>query len=740
MDELKSQQKKFSLLCKSAEADRLQWLTRLADQYQNHGLMTKHKAIIALQKREEARTTARRIKAVQHKLQSTGISFVSAPSSDGQSWQEISAKHLVEKTIMEVNMAKYSQARSTPFLTEPLASMVGPLGLSQGADEILQGSFQTPAEVPTPTRRVIQQLQRPTQVKDFPNYIPTDTYQSYWTKAREFTAAGPSGLHFGHLRAGATDDEVAAFEASMNSIPMMTGYSPTRWKKGIDAMLLKKQGVFQVDKLRTILLYEADFNYMNKFLGRHMLAQAEQYNLMAPEQYGSRKQHRAIDQALNKRISFDILRQQRQPGALCSNDAKSCYDRIVHSVASISLQRVGVPKLAVQTMFNTIQGLHHVIRTAHGDSLLSYSGESWDHPLHGVGQGNGAGPSIWALVSSPILNSLRSQGYGTNFQGPISRNHIQFVGYAFVDDTDIVQTASNATEPAALVAAKIQASMDEWEGGLWATGGALAPAKSHWYLIDFQWHKGQWRYRSNQECPAQLSIRNHHGQRITLPRLEPHEARTTLGVNLAPDGNHDSQAHRMRRQAEEWADHVRTGYLQRHEVWVALHSTILRSLDYPLPATSLTFQQCSWIMAPVLQAALPAMGVSRSFPRAMVHAPLSLSGLGIPHLFHSQGINHLQSVLDHTTRQTITGQLLQASLEALIIEGGIGPSILHQPYSTFSHWVTPSWWKQLWYFMDLYDITLHHNIDTPLQSVGDCYLMERLSQQNIPPHILQILN
>ena len=71
VDELKAQQKKFSLLCKSAEADRLQWLTRLADQYQNHGLMTKHKAIIALQKREEARTTARRIKAVQHKLQST---------------------------------------------------------------------------------------------------------------------------------------------------------------------------------------------------------------------------------------------------------------------------------------------------------------------------------------------------------------------------------------------------------------------------------------------------------------------------------------------------------------------------------------------------------------------------------------------------------------------------------------------------------------------------------------------
>ena len=148
--ELRAQRKKFSLLSKTAEADRLQWLSRLADQYQQHGLMTKHKAIIALQKREEARTTARRIKAVQHKLQSKGISFVSVPSSDGRSWRDISAKHMVEKTILEVNMAKYSQARSTPFLVEPLASKVGPLGLASGADKSFKGPFKYLLKLHTP--------------------------------------------------------------------------------------------------------------------------------------------------------------------------------------------------------------------------------------------------------------------------------------------------------------------------------------------------------------------------------------------------------------------------------------------------------------------------------------------------------------------------------------------------------------------------------------------------------------
>jgi hypothetical protein len=30
---------------------------------------------------------------------------------------------------------------------------------------------------------------------------------------------------------------------------------------------------------------------------------------------------------------------------------------------------------------------------------------------------------------------------------------------------------------------RMQADMDTWEGGLWATGGALEPEKSCWYLI-----------------------------------------------------------------------------------------------------------------------------------------------------------------------------------------------------------------------------------------------------------------
>jgi hypothetical protein len=91
-------------------------------------------------------------------------------------------------------------------------------------------------------------------------------------------------------------------------------------------MLQKQIGNFQPSKLCAILLFEADFNQNNKLLGRTVMNYAEQQNGLALEQFGSRKQMSAIGQSLNKTLTFDLWRQFKTPGALCSNDAKSCYD------------------------------------------------------------------------------------------------------------------------------------------------------------------------------------------------------------------------------------------------------------------------------------------------------------------------------------------------------------------------------------------------------------------------------
>jgi len=72
-------------------------------------------------------------------------------------------------------------------------------------------------------------------------------------------------------------------------------------------MLEKVAGNVNVEKLRIILLFEADFNYNNKWLGRAIMFNAESAGMMADEQYGSRKNKSAIVQCLNKTFFYDLV-------------------------------------------------------------------------------------------------------------------------------------------------------------------------------------------------------------------------------------------------------------------------------------------------------------------------------------------------------------------------------------------------------------------------------------------------
>jgi hypothetical protein len=170
---------------------------------------------------------------------------------------------------------------------------------------------------------------------------------------------------------------------------------------------------------------------------------------------------------------------------LRSNDAKSCYDLIGHTQASLAMQRLGVPKAAVDCLFTTLQEATHQVQTGYGDSSSYYGGTQWVTPMHGIGQGNGAGPAIWAVFSTPLLNLLRPNGFGCKFISPLSKETIQFVGYAVVEDTDFIESKSHKTEGREAWHS-FQQAVDTWEGGLKATCGALVPEKIFWYLIDFK--------------------------------------------------------------------------------------------------------------------------------------------------------------------------------------------------------------------------------------------------------------
>ena len=76
-------------------------------------------------------------------------------------------------------------------------------------------------------------------------------------------------------------------------------------------MIEKKPGVIAVDKLRAILLMEADFNFGNELIfGNRAMQNAEVSEMFRNEMCGGRKRMEATEAGLNRRLFLDTLRQK----------------------------------------------------------------------------------------------------------------------------------------------------------------------------------------------------------------------------------------------------------------------------------------------------------------------------------------------------------------------------------------------------------------------------------------------
>ena len=98
-----------------------------------------------------------------------------------------------------------------------------------------------------------------------------------------------------------------------------------------------------------------------------------------------------IRATLNKKLTANLMRMRKQAFAICFNDIKSCFDRIVHWVSTLALQCLGVPKNTVLCIFQIIQKACHKIGTAYGMPKNTYSGDR-RNPIKGTSQGSICNP------------------------------------------------------------------------------------------------------------------------------------------------------------------------------------------------------------------------------------------------------------------------------------------------------------------------------------------------------------
>jgi hypothetical protein len=186
-------------------------------------------------------------------------------------------------------------------MADPQCTFICPLQLDQETRLFIEGLCVTSPEI---------------MANKISNSVSRDNYKKHWKHAKEWTSSSILGLHFRHWKAATNDDYLLEVHAHFTEIVVSTGFSPELWQQGITVTLGKEPGIHLPDKLCTILLMEADFNFPNKlFLGRCMIEKkAEEYNEIPDEIY-ARKGHQVIEVGINQVLTFNIFRQKWTPGS-----------------------------------------------------------------------------------------------------------------------------------------------------------------------------------------------------------------------------------------------------------------------------------------------------------------------------------------------------------------------------------------------------------------------------------------
>ena len=167
----------------------------------------------------------------------------------------------------------------------------------------------------------------------------------------------------------------------------------------------------------------------------------------------------------------------------------------------------------------------------------------------------------------------------------------------------------------------------------------------------------------------------------------------------------------------------------------------MKTLEYPLPSSTLTPKDCTKILWPALKVALPQSKLQRRFPRALLYAPSSAMGIGLPSLYVTQLYHHIAVMLNHGHSDSTTGRLLRSSMELLRLELGTDHFPLNLPWSHWGHLATPTWLTSTWEALSTYDMSISDTTESPTPlRLNDVPIMDHLQTVLSNPNITRRIN
>ena len=693
--------------------------------------------IETLKHQYQMKSSHKRIKRARGKDQGEGLTILEIEEEDGRKSQ-VYQKEQIERialqechkkvhtadvtTLWQAPTADWIKIREGPdawrrlFLDESKKNGITGLPISKGAKLFL---------IEMSKHRIQEELQ-----------MDDEQYWNSWKIQREATASYGK-IHFSHFKCVTKNSLANSVRSTISNIRLKFGITPNCYKQATDLLLLKSPNDFRPHRMRLITLQHAASNHDFKYIGKKISEIGEKRGYFSECQYGSRKNKSAAIQALNKCLMLDISRIQKKSIVLIANDAKSCYDRVILWVMYFVMRRFGLTHNIAKMAVETIQEMTHSVSTIHGQSEATYGGKGSEP--NGLLQGNGMAAQMWAAISSILFQIYEASGHGARIKSAISGCNSTIAGFAFVDDTDLVEMARDNESDEELIQ-RTQEGINLWNELIEVTGGALEPRKTDWCIMTYRKDRSKWNeYTKDYGITIQDEISK---ERIELKKLLPGEARRTLGIWQACDGNQSKQEEILIESIERYGRQIKKSGLSRREKEIALKSTITRTIAYGAQATTLNAQQSERVSKALRKAAIQGLGLAKSTATAIIHGPKSKNGMEVMQYQTYQMTEHIKVLLNHLNTNSRTGELLQAGLELHTLELGMEGSIWELKNPDYLCMMSESWIKNTLEAMMKFKIRIRDPKASRLKMwrVGDKTIMDMIIKSpgnKLSPHQLR---
>ena len=593
-------------------------------------------------------------------------------TADELVWSDVSLDEEAENKLIDWCALHFAQASTTPLASAQWTSRLDLSNPDNIIDEILSGDVPV-----TPEHEEIKVFLRSAQKKTSNKLdisLDFNHFKAFASKQQENKLSSPSGLHYGHMRSLAHDDDLLRLRFNILCLAFRHNIILERWKTIWETLLPKEPPRNYIHRFRNITIVEWDLQYLMKTIWSKRLMSHVQH-LLHPSQNATAGK---VPQSsvLSHKLALNIMFIKGEKSVINENDASNCYDRILVPIAALACLRVGLPENAACFMTSFLsQAKHFLLRS--GVQSCNHFAHTPEVRVDGTGQGTGWSPPLWTLVADILITSMAEYAgmYISAPDGSSSdlRQIEMYVDDAFqnINESGVLFHNLRTEEQKSLLDAARQA-VQGFERQLSLSGGKLALEKTVFYYLVPYLDGTRRRYRSSKECPMELKVtENFNGEPITLRQLDADTPHKMLGIYTEPADTNTRQILVLRKKCRQWNNRMIRSSLTNRQKWMSYAMALRPALEYCLPAMMLDETTFQSILSPALSSIKHALSLSSKSPTQIIFFPSFYGGFDVRNMW----VQHLavasKFIVQHVRNSDSCGVRIQALLAYHQLEAGI---------------------------------------------------------------------